>query len=203
MYLRTFKKWVNENAVKIEKANRRGTLPYFLKNNANFVRISVDNINIVSRKELLKEAKKIYNSYNSEDWKKTYFDQFSGGYVVTHKGHKFDIETGKYEIKTANILAKYGYRVEMMDESNFKKPQYDINVNGFPTEIKVMSGYRNIHTRAEKASLQRAKRIVYYIKFDNEKEMFKRFDNVYKTVENINEIWYIKNDKLHILNKKK
>jgi len=31
--------------------------------------------------------------------------------------------------------------------------------------------------------------------------MYKRFSNVYKTVEKIDEIWFIKDDKLHILNR--
>ena len=63
-----------------------------------------------------------------------------------------------------------------------------------------MSGFRNIHKRAEKAAKQDAKRVIYYINFDNDREMFKRFDNVYKTVENINEIWYIKDGRLHFYN---
>ena len=147
----------------------------------------------------LKDARVKFDSYNSKEWIKPIdgFNKRNGGYVVIHKGHKFDIETGKYEIKTSNILANNGYMVEMMDESNFRKPQYDINVNGFPTEIKVMNGFPNIHKRAEDASHKGAKRIVYYINFDNDKEMFKRFSNVYKTINNIVEIWYIKNDKLH------
>ena len=166
------------------------------------------------RVEYIRQARAKYDSYDTSVWIKdggvrigkhveyvTGFDDQSGGFTVIHKGHKFDVETGKYEIKTANILTKNGYQVEMMDESNFEKPQYDINVNGYPTEIKVMSGFRNIHKRAEEASLQDAKRIVYYIKFDNDWEMFKRLSNVYKTVENIDEIWYIKNNILHYLKK--
>jgi hypothetical protein len=163
----------------------------------------VKDINMTDRVEFINKARTKYDAYSTADWIKAdgSFDERSGGYVVIHKGHKFDLETGTYEIRTANILANNGYQVEMMDESNFKKPQYDINVNGFPTEIKVMSGFRNIHKRAEEASYQGAKRIVYFIKFDNDREMFKRFYNVYKTVGNIDEIWYIKDDKLHYLKK--
>ena len=39
-----FKKWVTDNADRIEKANNRGTLPYFLKDNATFAGIS-ENMN--------------------------------------------------------------------------------------------------------------------------------------------------------------
>jgi hypothetical protein len=36
-----FKKWVADNEDKIEAANNRGALPYFLRDNANFAGISV------------------------------------------------------------------------------------------------------------------------------------------------------------------
>jgi len=64
-----------------------------------------------------------------------------------------------------------------------------------------MNGYRNIHKRAEEASRQGATRIVYYINFDDNHQMYKRFSNVYKTVKNITDIWFIKNEKLHFLEK--
>ena len=168
--------------------------------NANFAGYSGKDMSINNTAEYIKEARAKFDSYGSE-WEKAYFNDSSGGYVVVHKGHKFDVETGKYEIKTAHISSDNGYMVEMMDESNFEKPQYDINVNGFPTEIKAMRGFRNIHKRAEDAAYQDAKRIVYYIRFDNDKEMFKRFINVFRTVYKIEEIWYIKNDRLHYFKK--
>jgi hypothetical protein len=40
-----FKKWVEDNEGRIEKANNRGTLPYFLQDNAKFAGISVNKIN--------------------------------------------------------------------------------------------------------------------------------------------------------------
>ena len=157
---------------------------------------------MTGRAKYIKKAKAKYESYNTADWTKFGFDKHSGGYIVIHKGHKFDPETGEYEIKTANILANNGYQIEMMDESSFDKPQYDVKVNDIPSEIKVISGYRNIHKRAEKAAIQGARRVIYYINFNNDREMFKRFDNVYKTVDNINEIWYIKGKRLHFYNQK-
>ena len=148
----------------------------------------------------VESSRVVFDSYDSNVWKKDYFDEDTGGYVITHKGHRFDIVNGVYELETAKTLAKNGYFVEMMNEPG-RLLQYDARVNGIPTEFKIMSGFRNIHKRAEDASYQGAKRIVYYIKFDNDHEMFKRFSNVYKTIKNINEIWYIKNDKLHFLKK--
>jgi len=85
---------------------------HFFKGNTN---LSKNTVNI-------EEARKKYNSYDSNIWGKNYFDESTGGFVVIHKGHKFDIVTGKYEKDTAKILAKNGFSIEMMDESNFEKP---------------------------------------------------------------------------------
>ena len=170
---------MRDNADRIERANNRGTLPYFPKDNANFAEISVKDINLGDRAEYIRKARAKYDSYDDRLWRKKWseelkivgFDEDTGGYVVVHKGHRFDINTGEFEVDTVNILVKNGYWVEMKDESNYGVPQYDMDVNGFPTEIKVMSGFRNIHKRAEDASNQGAKRIIYYIRFDNPKEM--------------------------------
>ena len=152
------------------------------------------------KKSEIAKRKKEYNSYN-DNYEKVLFDYETGGYIVRHAGHKFDFGTGKFEMKLAHILAMKGYAVEMMDES-MRKPQYDTKVNGIPTEIKVMNGFRNIHRRAEQAAKQGAKRIIYYINFENDWEMRNRFNNVYKTIGNIDEIWYIKDGMLHFYSRK-
>jgi len=90
-----------------------------------------------------------------------------------------------------------GYQVEFMDESAYGRKQHDVRVHGVPTEIKVMEGYRNIRKRAEMASEQGASRVLYYIGFDDNIAMFKRFRNVHRTVKGIKEIGYVKNGKLH------
>ena len=155
----------------------------------------------MSKKKLeIAQRKKEYNSYN-DNYEKVLFDNETGGYIVRHAGHKFDFGTGKFELKLVHILAMKGYAVEMMDES-MRKPQYDTKVNGIPTEIKVMNGFRNIHRRAEQAAKQGAKRIIYYINFENDWEMRNRFNNVYKTIGNIDEIWYIKDGMLHFYSRK-
>jgi hypothetical protein len=158
---------------------------------------------LTDRTEFIKTARAKFNAYDAEVWVHSFFDENSGGYVVKHTGHKFDPDTGRFEMITVYILAGNGYAVEMLDESDFEKLQYDINIDDIPTEIKVMYGFRNIHKRAEKAAKQGARRIIFYINFDNDKEMFKRFDNVLKTISSIDDIWYIKNGKLRFFIQKK
>ena len=105
------------------------------------------------RKPEIVKQRKLYNNYGSK-YEKIFFDNETGGYVVKHSCHKLDPETGKFEMRSVHILALEGHAVEMMDESDFSKPQYDIKVDGVPSEIKVMSGFRNIHRRAVQATKQ-------------------------------------------------
>ena len=151
--------------------------------------------------EIRKASLQKYHSYSNE-WEKIYFDELSGGFAVQHKGHKLDPDTGKFELRTVKLFAMRGYSVEMMNESGFCLPQYDIKINGVPSEIKVMRGFRNIHKRAEKTAKQGAKRVIFYINFDNDLEMRNRFNNVYKTIDTIDEIWYIKDGELYFYGRK-
>jgi len=182
-----------------------------------YAEISVKDINLTNRSKYIKKAKSKFDSYDSRIWIKGRFhkllknepvefdvcgfDELTGGYVVVHKGHRFDVINGKYEMLTAIIISKNGHFVEMMNEP-LRILQYDMIVNNIPSEIKVMSGFRNIHRRAVEAVEQGARRVVYYINFDDDMEMFKRFNNVYKTIVGIEEIWYVKNGKLFYFNKK-
>jgi hypothetical protein len=156
----------------IEKANRRGTLPYFLKDNANFAGISVNKMNVEGRAELLKAAKAKYDSYNSKDWTKAGFDEFSGGYRIYHKDHQFDptigkfgIPRGDYEKNAADVLAKYGMDVVLdseMSEKGIKTP--DGLLNGVLFDIKGIEGKskRVIKDKISEASGQGAETVVLY-----------------------------------------
>jgi predicted transposase YbfD/YdcC len=167
-----FKKWVADNKDRIEKANNRGTLPYFLKDNTNFAEISVNKINVVGRTELLKEAKEKYNSYNTNDWIQAGFDEFSGGYRVYHKEHQFDptigkfgISRGDYEKNTSEVLVKYGMTVELQSEKQeFGVKTPDGLLNGILFDIKGIEGnsHRIIKDVILKSSKQKAEIAVLY-----------------------------------------
>lgn len=174
-----FKDWTKKNMGKIEKANIRGTLPYFLKDNANFATIFVNKMNVANKVELLKEAKAKYNSYNADDWIKAGFDEFSGGYRVYHKNHNFDptigifdIPRGDYEKKASDILVKYGMSVVLeseIAEDWIKTP--DGLLNGVKFDIKGIEGssHRIIKEAISKSSKQGAEITVFYF---HDKNMF-------------------------------
>jgi hypothetical protein len=143
-----------------------------LKDNANFANIFVNKINVADRAELLKEAKTKYNSYNTDDWVKAGFDEFSGGYKVYHKLHQFDptigkfgIPRGDYEKKASEVLSKYGMNVVLESEimgKGIKTP--DGLLNGVLFEIKGIESVsiRNIKDRISEAGKQGVEVVVLY-----------------------------------------
>lgn len=145
--------------------------------------------------EIVKQSKRIYNDYNTDDWDKLFFDEKTGGYVVSHKKHKYNKQTGLQEKQTAKVLAQYGRRVEMCDESGTEK-QFDALVDGVPTEFKIMTGPANIQKRASKAAKQGAENIVYDIQFDNDEKLYKELYDV-KRKKILKQIFFVKGKKLH------
>ena len=76
------------------------------------------------RTEYIKEARAKYNSYGNE-WEKAYFDEFSGGFNVYHKEHRFSTtgSGGDAEKTVGKMLAKYnGKQVEFLPEGEKKSP---------------------------------------------------------------------------------
>ena len=69
-----------------------------MKDNVTFVDICVKEINLTNRTEYIKEVRTRFNSYHTDEWEKSYFDEYSGGYCVYHKEHKFDPKKGKFGI---------------------------------------------------------------------------------------------------------
>ncbi|MDR1632158.1 MAG: hypothetical protein LBR97_04670 [Dysgonamonadaceae bacterium] len=131
-----FQKWVEKNNDRINVANNRGTLPYWMKDNAKFAGITVNPINATAQPEIRKAAAEKYNAYGS-DWEKAYFDRYSGGYNVYHKDHNFAKKGGggEAEIIVGKMLAKYnGKQVEFLPEGNTKSP--DVKFDGKTWDVK-------------------------------------------------------------------
>ncbi|MDR0732835.1 MAG: hypothetical protein LBF08_02055 [Dysgonamonadaceae bacterium] len=157
----------------------KGTLPYFLTNNATFAGISTNKMNVADRAKLLKEAKAKYNSYKADDWIKAGFDEHSGGYCVYHKDHLFDptigkfgIPRGDYEKNAAKVLSNYGMDVVLNSEkakSGNSTP--DGLLNDILFEIKGIEGKGSklIRNKLSKASSQGAEAVVFYF---HDKNMF-------------------------------
>jgi len=174
-----FKKWIDDNKDRIDKADARGTLPYFMRDNAEYAGVPINKINVTGRTDLINVAMAKYNSYNTNEWTKVGFDEFSGGYEVYHKEHLFDPTIGKfgiprsdYEKNAANILSEYGMTVVLGSEKpEFEKRRIDGLLNNVPFDIKGVEGKskRIIKDKIADASNQGAKTVVLYF---HKKDMF-------------------------------
>jgi len=162
-------------------------------NKTEVLKFIARNIRTVAQ---IRSSFRTFGKFKKATHKQIYFDGNTGGFYVESLKHKFDPVTGKFERKTAKILAKNGHQTELLADVYGKK-NIDLNLNNLPTEIKVMNGERNILNRAKTAAKQGAKRVVYYINFENEAAMFKRFESVFANVPEIKELWYIRKGKLN------
>ena len=110
-----FDRWIVENEERITKAQRKGTLPYWIKDNYDVIsviknqapsystevssttgevvkkEIDISSQDFKEQKErtnVVVRSKRKYNSYD-ENWDKIYFDEESGGFNVAHVRHQF------------------------------------------------------------------------------------------------------------------
>jgi hypothetical protein len=127
----------------------------------------VNPINIIVQLEIIKEAILKYNSYGSE-WEKAYFDEYSGGYNVYHKGHKFSSTGGGGEAEkiVGKILAKYnGKQVEFLPEGWKKQP--DIKFDGKTWDIKYINHANEETIRGAIRDARKADNVICYFTNEN------------------------------------
>ncbi|MDR1592369.1 MAG: hypothetical protein LBS16_05745 [Prevotellaceae bacterium] len=154
--------WIEKNNDRINVANNRGTLPYWIKDNAKFVGIKVYPINTIAQQETRKAAAEKYNVYGS-DWEKAYFDRYSGGYNVYHKDHNFAKKGGggEAEIIVGKMLAKYnGKQVEFLPEGNTKSP--DVKFDGKTWDVKYIEKASEHTIRDAIRDARKADNVIFY-----------------------------------------
>lgn len=149
--------------------------------------------NIRNAKDVLQKNKE-FNAYGNE-YDKAYFNADNGGYTVIHKGHSRKSGHFREESEACNMCASRGMSTRLVDEPGDKK-QYDAIIDDVNTEIKISEGPRNMMRRANKAYKQGAKRLIFYVKFNDDETLYKRLNSINKTYPSI-ELWYIKNEKLN------
>ena len=169
-----FKKWVEDNRDRIDKANARGTLPQWIKDNHKAVGIRVNPINSPQQAAIRREAKIKFNSYGPE-WKKEYFDPYSGGYNVYHKNHNFSETGGGGEAEKAVgfNLAKYnGKRVEFLAEGGTKSA--DLRFDGQTWDVKYVemsNSVKSIRNRINDA--KKADNVIFHFQGEGKKELIR------------------------------
>lgn len=171
----TFYSWMQENEDRIEKANNRGTLPYWIKDNKKYVDISIGDINTGKREEIRQKAKSLYHSYGSE-WQKVYFDEFSGGFNVYHKEHQFTSTQGGGEAEkiVGKMLAKNnGKQVEFLPENGKGKGVPDMRFDGCTWDVKYIPSANENTIRTYIKDARKADCVIFYADgIDRSKDIF-------------------------------
>jgi hypothetical protein len=114
--------------------------------------------------KLIKEAKRKYNAYGSEDWTKAYFDKISGGFNVYHKEHNFSKKGGGGDAEkiVGKMLAKYnGKQIEFLSESGYQKNP-DIRFDTQTWDIKLIDNANEDTIRNYIKDARKADNAIFY-----------------------------------------
>ena len=158
-----FKEWMAKNADRIETANRRGTLPYWISENTKYSKVSVSALNSPEKAQIIASAREAFDAYGA-DWKKAYFDERSGGYYVVHGRHQFSRTGGggNAELTVGKMLAKYnGKHVEFLPESGGKN-KADFRFDGRTWDVKFTTTTNETTIRAALKDARKADCTIFY-----------------------------------------
>jgi hypothetical protein len=119
------------------------------------------------------EALSEYHAYDTQYWRRDYFNHDNGGYLVTHRqriarSHISKNETAKFtkELNMAIAFAQHGFRMELLEElPGVSSP--DVTINGIFAELKRLYSHNNIIRGAKKAVHKQGAEILLF-QFDNE-----------------------------------
>lgn len=124
------------------------------------------------------KARKKFDTYN-DSWKKDYYDDESGGYLVTEKSRQAAGEVNKQEKakydkehKMCLSYARAGYQIEHLGEKpGISSP--DVTINGTTADLKRTKGSGNIVKYARKAVHQQGAKMVLF-QFDEWNDEFRK-----------------------------
>ena len=116
----------------------------------------------------------MFNAYDFDVWEHSFFDENTGGYVVTEiqritQSEKSKSERGKYrkEYNMCVALAMDGNAVEHLDDKHGNS--YDIHLNGVKADLKKTGSHNNIRNYAKEAlNKQGASIVVFEFKVETE-----------------------------------
>ena len=168
-----FHSWMQENEERIEKANNRGTLPYWIKDNPQYTGVKVKAMNTGERNDIRKKSKEKYQSYD-EKWDRAYFDEFSGGFNVYHQEHQFTNTQGggDAEKMVGKLLAKNnGKQVEFLPENGKGKGVPDLMFDDHTWDVKYIDNANENTIRAYIKDARKADRAIFYFTNDKYQEL--------------------------------
>jgi hypothetical protein len=124
------------------------------------------NKNHTTKKKVVKENKAEYEGYNENQWRKDYFNENNGGYLVIDNdriayGKQNKQEQAKFnkEYAMCLTLAKAGYKIEYLKLTEGK---YDIHLDRIPADLKKTASANNMIKYAKKATRDQGAEIVVF-----------------------------------------
>ena len=110
--------------------------------------------------------KAAYTAYSTAKYKRDYFDERTGGYLVIEnqriaqsKRNKQEKEKFEKEKGMCIVLAKNGYAVEYLKDA---QGSYDILLNGVPADLKKTASHNNMVKYAKKAADEQGAKVVVF-----------------------------------------
>lgn len=114
----------------------------------------------------IQASRREYDAHNLKIWRLDYFDELTGGYLVTNllrierslvsKNERLKFEK---EFAMSLVFARNGYRVEMLAEfPGISSP--DVLINGIPGDLKRLSSHNNLTRHAKEAIFKQGAKLV-------------------------------------------
>lgn len=186
-----FQKWMNDNSDRVEKARGRGTLPYWVKDNPQYVGVKPtaqaepgkdihDQFDTSSPELRAKmEAKRKYNSYG-EEWEKAYFNEGNGGFNVYHRSHQFSDTKAKGANMSGGEAEKFVGRrladveakqIEFLPENGKGTGKPDLAFDGYTWDVKYISMANENTIRSYYKDARKAQKVIFYSEIKRDKDI--------------------------------
>jgi hypothetical protein len=109
-----FQKWIENNTDRIEAANNRGTLPYWIKDNAKFIKVTTSEYPYIMTDKSLSELRKLGFNIQQRAEKRMndieFAEKFNSGYMA-----KFNLQEFDKNLET--ILKEYDANMEIKERT--------------------------------------------------------------------------------------
>ena len=169
-----FTDWVEKNR---ERARGWRTVPRFIRDNPAYVvgqygrpqprPVELPKGALEIFPAHVADTRREYEAYGDEI-ERVLFDHNTGGYVVAHHSRlahgyisKNEREKLEKEMRMAEVFARNGYRIEMLEEAD-RKSAPDVLINGIKGDFKSVSSENNVVRYAKKAFKKQGAEVVLF-----------------------------------------
>lgn len=165
----TYFRYYKDGAFKVTSESVKITNYELLNDHVDEIR---KGLLIFTPKAFIDYSRKLYRSFD-KTWKRDFFNDKNGGYLVTSKGRieqskksKREGVKFKKEWEMSKNYANAGYRIEIIDEDS-RLGGVDVLFNGIHSELKSVSSHNNIIKEAKDAVVKK-KALIVLFEFTND-----------------------------------